>query len=67
MTMIEYLLYIARNKGFLLGEESRLSEVSAEDILQMEKSYFIEIDYEGNKVSSVSLTDKGYDYLVHLD
>ena len=65
--MIEYLLYIARNKGFLLGEESRLSEVSEEDILQMEKSYFIEIDYEGNKVSSVSLTDKGYDYLNHLD
>jgi len=67
MTMIEYLLYIAKNKGFLIGEESRLSEVKPEDVLRMERSHFIEIDYKDNQVYSVSLTDKGYDYLFFLD
>ena len=67
MTMIEYLLYICKNKGILINGESRLSEVYEDDLQKALKSHFIEIEYnDNNQVEYVSLTQKGYDYITFL-
>ena len=68
MTMIEYLLYISKNKGILIGSEARLSEVIPDDLEKAKKSHFIEIEYSNdNQIEYVSLTQKGYDYINFLD
>ena len=68
MTMIEYLLFLYKNKGILFYGEDRLSEVLKDDLEKALKSHFIEIEYkDNNQIEYVALTQKGYDYINYLD
>lgn len=65
--MIEYLLYIYKNKGLLINGEDRLSEVLEGDLQKALQSHFIEIEYKNNnQIEYVALTQKGYDYINYL-
>ena len=62
--MIEYLLYIYKNKGLLINGEDRLSEVLEDDLQKALQSHFIEIEYkDNNQIEYVALTQKGYNYI----
>lgn len=67
MTMIEYLLYIQRNKGVLFGEETKIPEILEGDLQKMERSHFIEVNYQNEQVESVVLTEKGFNYILSLN
>ena len=64
--MLEYLEYLMSNKGVLFGQENKLDTVIQDDLDKMKKSHFIEIEYSGNEIDTVYLTENGYNYISNL-
>ena len=67
MTILEYLLYLKKYKGFLIDGETRINEILPDDKEKMIKQGLIFIEETSSDDVTVELTQAGEDFLNSLN